>query len=77
MINGGSHVYRTVFWALEDSSDSRSFFHSLEVSGGMKILPAPGPPPTILRFFMKVGVEGVYEWEYSTLDTSHEEMVMA
>jgi hypothetical protein len=26
---------------------------------------------------MKVGVKGVYEWVYSALDTSPEEMVMA
>jgi hypothetical protein len=26
---------------------------------------------------MKVDVKGVYEWEYSSLDTSPEEMVMA
>jgi hypothetical protein len=77
LIDGGSHVHRTVLGALVDSSDSHSFFHSSEVSEGMKTLLAPRPPPTILWFFMKVGVKGVYEWVYSTLDTSPKEMVMA
>ena len=77
LIDRGSRVRRTILGALVDSNDSRSFFHSSEVSRGMKTLPTPRLPPMILRFLMKVGVEGVYEWEYSALDTSPKEMVMA